>query len=621
MVQPNSWRDADIGSARVNVRAGSGGTLYVSSDEPLHPYPDRITDRLVLWAARDGERTFVARRGADGQWVRISYAQMLDRARRAGQALLDRKLSADRPLVILSDNDLEHATLAVAALYAGVPFVPVSPAYSLVSKDFEKLRHIIALVQPGLVFVADSTKFGAAIEATVDPDVEIVSANGSVANRRTTPFDAFLATPATAEVDTANAGVGPDSIAKFLLTSGSTSAPKAVINTHRMLASNQQVIRQCFTFFEQTPPILVDWLPWNHTFGGNHNFGMVLYNGGSLYIDEGKPTPAAFGQTLANLREVSPTIYFNVPRGFEELADALSTDEQLRESFFGALHLMFNAGAGLPDPVAKRLYELARTHCGQAIGIYSGLGMTETAPWAIGVARIGEVPGAIGTPAPGIIVKLVPNSGKLELRYRGPGVTPGYWRQPELTRSAFDEEGFFISGDAVAFVDPADPSKGFRFDGRVAEDFKLNTGTWVSVGPLRARAIAEGAPLVQDAVVTGYGHDELGLLVFPRIDSCRALAGLASNVPSQQVLQSPSVREFFQAYVDRMAALGTGSANRIGRLRILVEPASIDRGEITDKGSINQRAVLTHRAGDVEALYSDSVDVIRPRLPDAVKAR
>jgi feruloyl-CoA synthase len=431
-----------------------------------------------------------------------------------------------------------------------------------------------------------------------------------LAGRASTPFAELSVTRATPAVDAAHGAIGPDSIAKFLFTSGSTQAPKAVINTHRMLCSNQQVILQAFPFMAQEPPVLVDWLPWNHTFGGNHNYGIALYNGGTLYIDDGKPMQPLMQETLRNLREIPTTAYFNVPKGFEELVHALAADEALRRTFFSRLRMLFYAGAGLPKPVADRLYAIAERHCGERVGIYTGLGMTETAPFAIGVVRIGEVAGAIGNPAAGVTLKLVPNADKLELRYQGPCVTPGYWRAPQLTAEAFDEEGFFRSGDAIRFLDRADPGRGFVFDGRLAEDFKLSTGSWVSVGPLRTAALVEGAPHVHDVVVTGHDRDEVGLLIFPRLDSCRKLASLAQDAPAHVVVASPPVREFFQRMLRHLHAQGTGSSNRAARALILTELPSIDVGEATDKGSINQRIVLAHRAAEVERLYGDSDEVL-----------
>jgi feruloyl-CoA synthase len=601
------------GSLRARFTPRADGATIVTSSEPLGPYPPRITDRLLHWAAVAPDRTLVAKRRNGGEWRRISYAEALQSARRIAQALLDRGLSAERPVAILSDNDLEHFLLGLGAMLAGVPFAPISAAYSVVSQDHGKLRHILGVLTPGLVFAADGGAYAKAILAAVPAETEVVLVNGSIPGREATPFEALLATPASDAVDRAHEAVGLDTIAKFLFTSGSTKLPKGVINTQRMICSNQQMILQCFPHLGEEPPVLVDWLPWNHTFGGNHNIGITLYNGGTLYIDDGKPTPALMGETLRNLREIAPTLYFNVPKGFEEIANALETDAQLRATLLSRVKMFFFSGAGLSQPVWDKLERIAEAHCGERIRMLTGLGMTETAPFAICANAHQVQSGHIGLPAPGVELKLVPEGDKVEVRYRGPNVTPGYWRAPEQTRESFDDEGYYRSGDAVKPMDPADPEKGFAFDGRTAEDFKLSTGTFVSVGPLRAKIIAAGDPCVQDVVIAGINRGEIGVLLFPRLDACRAFARLPASAPAAEVLHAPEVREFFQRLVDGLHASGTGSATRVARGLVLSQPPSIDLGEITDKGSINQRAVLSHRAADVERLFDGGDDVILPR--------
>ena len=614
MTAPARYRHARVGAcleARFAERRDDSRVLL--PDTPLQDFSPRLTDRLEHWVLRAPERTLAARRERGGDWIRISYAQMLERARSVGQALADRGLSTDRPVAILSENDLEHLTLSLGAMWAGVPFVPISTAYSLVSQDYGKLRHILAKVTPGLVF-ASGPAYAKAIRAAVSPDAEVVMTQPADLGRPVTPFADLLATTPGAGIDAANARVGPQTIVKFLFTSGSTKLPKGVVNTHRMICSNQQMIRQSMAFLADEPPVLVDWLPWNHTFGGNHNVGIAIYNGGTLYIDDGRPTPQAIGETLRNLREISPTIYFNVPRGFEEIVAAMRDDAGLRASLFRRVRAFMFAGAGLSQAVWDELDRLAEHEVGERIPMFTGLGMTETSPSCMFAIKARELrAGHIGLPCPGVEAKLVPLDGKVEVRFRGPNVMPGYWREPELTAAAFDDEGFYRTGDAVKWVDPADPHRGMMFDGRIAEDFKLSTGTFVSVGPLRARIIAAGAPCVQDVVLAGPDRDELAMLVFPRLDECRKLAGLSDDAPAATALAAPAVREFFQALTDRLWADGTGSASRIARAHLLVEPPSIDRGEMTDKGSINQRAVLTHRAALVDAVYRAS-----PAQPDAV---
>ncbi|MGA0611406.1 feruloyl-CoA synthase [Caldimonas sp. KR1-144] len=611
------YRDVAIGGClEASVERRADGSVVLRSKEALQAHPARLTDRLEHWAQAAPDRVFIAQRHHGGDWRTISYAQMLDRARRVGQALAARGLSRERPIAILSENSLDHLTLALGAMWVGVPYTPISTAYSVVSQDFGKLRHILATTTPGLVF-ASGPAYAKAIAACVADDVEVVLGEGQLDGRASTRFAQLLDTEPGAEVDAAHAATGPDTIVKFLFTSGSTKHPKGVVNTHAMMCCNLQMIRQAFAFLAEEPPVLVDWLPWNHTFGGNHNVGIALYNGGTLYIDEGKPTPAGIAETLRNLREIAPTIYFNVPKGFEEIVAAMERDEGLRRQLFSRVKAFMFSGAGLSQAVWDRLDQLAEATVGERIPMWSGLGMTETAPSCTFALKPGAVrSGHIGLPCPGVEVKLVPVDGKTEIRFRGPNVMPGYWRQPDLSAEAFDDEGFYRTGDAVKWVDEADPQRGLLFDGRIAEDFKLATGTFVSVGPLRAKVILEGAPCVQDAVVAGIDRNELGLMIFPRLDECRRLAALPATASADDVLRHAVVREFFQSLADRLWDSGTGSANRPARLTLLAEPPSIDRGEITDKGSINQRAVLSHRAARVEALYAGGDDVILPRRGD-----
>jgi feruloyl-CoA synthase len=612
------YRLLAFGVTRAVLREGAPGTRYLQAEIPLAPYPERMTDRLAHWAAVAPERSFIARRerlpdGRTGDWLRLGYADALKQARNIAQALLDRGLGVERPVAILSENGIEHALLALGCLWAGVPFCPVSQPYSIVSQDFEKLRHVLDTLTPGLVFAADAGRFARAIAAAVPADVEVVLAEGSLDGRATTAFAELVATPATPAVDAAMQATGPDTITKFLFTSGSTKLPKAVINTHRMWCANQQQLRHSIPALLDEPPVLVDWLPWNHTFGGNHNVGIVLNNGGTLYIDDGKPTPAGMAETLRNLREIAPTVYFNVPTGFEAIAQAMETDAVLRRTLLSRVKMFFYSGAALSQPVWDSLHRTQEREIGERIVMGTGLGMTESAPFALYVTSPDVKSGDIGLPAPGIELKLIEVEGKTEVRYRGPNITPGYWRAPEATAEAFDEEGFFATGDAVKWIDEADIHRGLRFDGRIAEDFKLATGTFVSVGPLRAKIIAAGAPYVQDVVLTGINLKEVGALIFPT-QKVRQLAGLAADAPLREVLDSAPVRGHFQQVLDTLAAASTGSANRIARAHLVSEPPSIDKGEVTDKGSINQRAVLKHRAELVDALHAGTLpSTLMPR--------
>ncbi|AOJ66994.1 feruloyl-CoA synthase [Burkholderia ubonensis] len=605
---PAGYRPVAIGAAPPAI-AQRDGCWTLRASTALGAYPRRLTDRLVSGAHAHPDRWLVAQRGADGAWIGISYAQMLERARAIGQALLDRGLSAERPVAILSGNDPDHLQIAFGAMWAGIPYAPLSPAYSLVSSDYGKLRHALALLTPGLVFAADGDAFRAALDATVPADVERVVVSAADGMRGVTRFAALLDS-VPHSVDAAHDAITGDTIAKFLFTSGSTRLPKAVPTTHRMLCSNQQMLLETFPQFGIEPPVLVDWLPWNHTFGGSHNVGIALYNGGTLYVDDGRPVAGKFDETLRNLREIAPTVYFNVPKGWEELTAALETDAALRATFFSRVKMYFFAGAGLSQAAWDRLERVTLAHCGERIRIMAGLGMTEAAPSCMFTTGPMSGAGYIGLPAPGCDVKLVPVDGKLEARFRGPNVMAGYWRASgDDAREVFDDEGYYRSGDAVRFVDAQRPEIGLMFDGRIAEDFKLSSGTFVSVGPMRARIVSNGAPYVQDAVVTGMNRDDVGVMIFPRVDECRRLAGAGPDADWRAVLQAPRVRAFFTDLLARLNREATGSATFIARLTLLDTPPSLDLGEVTDKGSINQRAVLAQRAALVDAMYAaDAAD-------------
>jgi feruloyl-CoA synthase len=593
-----------LGNSGASMRPLADGQFLVQCNEPLGPYPKVLTDRLTHWAKRCPDQTLAAQRHACEEWRRLSYRDTLAAVRSLGQAFLDRGLTAQRPIAILSENDLEHLLIMLAAQHVGIPTAHVSPLYSLASQDFSQLRQVLKLLTPGLVFVSNGERYRGAIEACVDPAADVIVTHAPVPRRKATLFAELAATPATSAVETAHENIEPESVAKVLFTSGSTGIPKGVINTHRMICSNQQMIAQVFGFLEDEPPVLVDWLPWNHTFGGNHNTGIALYHGGTLYIDAGKPAPGLIEESVRNLREISPTLYMNVPKGYEDLLPFLRADRILRENFFRRLKLLFYAGAGLSQPVWDAYRRLALDTCGERVIMVTGLGSTETAPMAMQTRWETETPGVIGIPVPGVEVKLVPQGDKLEARFRGPNVTPGYWRQPELASRAFDEEGFYKMGDAVRFIDPADVNRGFLFDGRLSEDFKLSTGTWVSVGPLRGRILSHFSPLVRDVVITGHDRDEVGMLIFADIHACRALCpDLSPASPDDEVFEHPAVGDHFRSKLESFAAQSTGSSNRVTRAAFLEEPPSLDAGEITEKGSLNQGAVLDRRKALVEELY------------------
>jgi feruloyl-CoA synthase len=613
-------RPVRLGPRDVKVEQRPDGTFYLESPHALASYPAKLTERLEHWAAAAPERTFLAQRRTGGDWQRVSYRETLDAVRRIGAALITRNLSPERPILILSGNSIEHALLGLAANFVGIPYAPVSPAYALLSTDFKKLKYIFDLLTPGLVFVADGNPFRRALEGAAAPDIEIVVARNSIPNRRITQFEQLISSAGTSAVESAHQKVGPDTIAKFLFTSGSTGTPKAVINTQRMWCSNQAMILSQLAYFADEPPVIMDWAPWNHTAGGNHNFGFVLYNGGTLYIDEGKPIAGEIESTVRNLREVATNWYFTVPKGYEALLPYFRADKELCRTFFSKLKVLWFAGAALSQSVFDEMQELAFAACGERIMFLTGLGATETAPMALARTWQSENSLNVGLPVSGVELKLVPPqvglarlaqyssepgqarvpSDKLEARLRGPNITPGYWRQDELTAAAFDEEGFYRLGDALKFENPQRPESGLLFDGRVSEDFKLTTGTWVNVGALRARLLAHLEPYARDVVIAGADRDEIGALIFPNIDACRGLAKDAS----EDMTEDPGVLAEFHARLDIFARSSTGSSNRVTRAIVLKHPPSLDGGEMTDKGSINQRAVLTRRADVVSELYA-----------------
>ena len=600
------YREVDIWQSAVNLETRADGAIVLRSPYDLACPCDNITQRLEHWATVRPDQTFIARREAGGNWRRVTYAQTLSTVKRIAGHLIQRGLSAERPIVILSQNSIEHQMLALAAMYVGIPSAPISTAYSLASQDFAKLRSIVQLLTPGLVFADQPASYARAIDFAVPHETEVLTYGGQLTDRPPSRYETWTSTCSDFEgsAAAANRTVGADTIARFLFTSGSTGTPKAVINTQRMLCANQAMIAHAFPFLIAEPPEIVDWLPWSHTFGGNHNVGIILYNGGTLYIDDGRPSPGFFDTTIRNLREISPTVYFNVPKGFEMLVSSLQRDPQLRRKFFSRLTMNFFAGASLAPHVWDALDQLSFETTGKKVVMMTGLGATETGPSATFCTR-GEVrPGSIGLPVPGVEIKLVATGGKLEARVKGPAVTPGYWRQPDLTAGAYDEEGYYCLGDAVRFADVSFPGRGLVFDGRIAEDFKLATGTWVSVGPLRSRAIVGLAPFARDVVVTGLDRDSLAVIMIPDADACRAAClDLSADAPLALVWTSGALHDQLKRRLALLARDATGSATRITRLVILPDALSIDAGEITDKGSINQRAVLERRRSLVEDLY------------------
>lgn len=607
-----SARDVKLWSPVVKWEERPGGEFLVWRDDPLGPYPDKLNERLVHWAKTAPDRAWMADRDATGGWRTVTYGEALDRVRRIGQFLLDLKLSAESPLVILSENSIEHALMALGAQHVGIPSAAIAPAYATLSADFGKLAEIAAQITPGLVFADDAAVFRKAVDTAFGDDVPFVAISNLPGDRSNSyQFEDVIGTEPTAAVDEAFDAVGPDTMAKFLFTSGTTGSPKGVIQTQRMLCSNQEMVADCYAYFRDEPPVLVDWSPWNHTASGNKCFNIVIYHGGTYYIDRGKPTPKLIGQTIANLREISPTWYFNVPAGYEMLVQEMREDDTLRQNFFKNLKMMMYAGAGMAQHTWDALIELAEMTVGGSIPLGTGLGSTETAPFSLFCTDPQDKPGNIGIPAQGVTLKLVPFEDKFELRLKGPNITPGYWRNEKLTAAAFDEEGFYRIGDAVKFAVPGDPSKGFYFDGRTAENFKLQTGTWVAVGMLRAQFVNQFGGLIRDAVITGENRAELGALAVPFMPALREIIAGETGLSDEAVIAHPKVRTAIASRLAGHQRQASGSATRIMRVMLMTEPLRFEKGEVTDKGSINQRAVLAQRKDLVEALYADGVDVIR----------
>lgn len=595
------WPERDIA-----VERRDDDTLVMRSRVPLNRYPDHVPSLLRRWGIEAPERTWLAqRRGPARAWRRVSYGEALATVDAVSQSLIDLGIGPDRPVMILSANSLEHALLTMAAMQVGAPAAPVSPAYSLVSRDHAKLRHVFELVRPGLVFVQDGPPFDRALAALDLSGVTVAHVERAPTGVPSLAWDTLSGTRATDAVAARLATIGPETVGKLLFTSGSTGMPKAVPNTQRMMCANLVMYLQCRPRDpSDPPPQLLDWLPWNHTMGGNALFNPVLADGGTLHIDDGRPVPGQFDETVRNLREVAPTYMSNVPAAWAMLATALEADEALAAHFFSRLRLMGYGGATLPDDLYRRLQALAIRHTGRRIVMVTGWGCTETAPTATSTYWNTERVGLIGLPYPGIELKLVPIGGKFELRIRGPIVMKGYHRQPELTAKAFDEEGFYMIGDAATFVDPADPSEGLVFAGRVVEDFKLTSGTFVHVGTLRVTAIAAASPVVQDALVAGQDRPYVGLLVWLNVAACRVVAGLP-EAEVEALTRHPAVIACIRDGLRAMNAAAGGSSGRVGRVMLLTEPPSVDGNEMTDKGYVNQRAGLERRAAWVERLYAE----------------
>jgi feruloyl-CoA synthase len=596
------WLKRDIA-----VERRGDGVVVLKSRIPLKPYEKHIPASLAKWANEQPNRIWLAQRaGTERQWRKLSYGEAKRSVDALTQALLDLKLKPGSPVVILSGNSIEHALLTQAAMQARFPAAPVSPAYSLMSHDHVKLKYLFDLIRPAVVMVQDGPGFEKALKALDLDGVTVIHVARPCAGIDSVSFAELAATQVTADVEASIAAITPDTVGKLLFTSGSTGMPKAVINTQAMMCANAAMMMQVRPRDPEAPQATyLDWMPWNHTMGGNALFNPVLTEGGTLYIDDGRPMPGLIDETVRNLREISPTYYANVPAGYAALAAAMEKDDALCRSFFKSLGLMAYGGARLPDDLYERMQALAVRATGERIVFYTGWGSTETAPTATGTYWDTERVGLIGLPFPGVELKMVPVGAKYELRLRGVNVTPGYFGRPDLTSAAFDDEGFYCIGDAGVFVDPEDPVQGIIFAGRVVEDFKLTTGTFVHVGSLRTDAIAAATPVVQDALVAGQDRPFVGLLAWPNLHACRQIVGNA-EASYEDVVRHPEVLACLKRGLEaHNKSIEGASSMRVARAMLMVEPASIDGNELTDKGYINQRAGLERRAALVERLYAD----------------
>lgn len=606
------FRKVNFVETRVEVERRPDGSVVLENPHPMGEPAANVLEPLRKWAAEAPDRVWLAKRrpaGAGqtfGDWETVTYAQAWDRVRRIAQALIDRGVGPGRPLMILSGNSLEHALMTYGAILTGAPAVPVSPSYSLISSDYAKLRYCFELIEPAAIFMQDGAMFEPALGALDAEDLALVHVENPAPAFHGSSYADLLATEPTSAVDHAYDALGWDTVAKYLFTSGSTGMPKGVITTHRMMCVNSVMASKLIEQDpDDPPPTFVNWLPWNHVFGGNAVLNNLLTQGGTLYIDGGRPVAGQFAETVQNLREVAPTTYTNVPAAYQMLIGELERDDALAENFFSRLKSMGYGGAALSQDLAERMQKVAIRTTGERILFTSGYGATETAPTIMNTHWETERMGLLGLPLPGVRIKLVPAGLKMEVRVKGDCITPGYYKNPEKTAEAFDEEGYYRLGDAAKFVDEDDPAKGLVFDGRVVEDFKLSTGTWVNAGRLRVQAVEAGQGLIDDCLVAGLDEPYVGVLGFPNLPACRKAAGLAEDAPADDVIRAPGVLERLAEGLRDHNSRNPGSSTQIHRALLMAEPPSMDAGEITDKGYINQAVSLARRKALVDKLFQD----------------
>ncbi len=600
------FREVELWRADIAWERRADGSILVRQTGALPDYPDRLSDRIAHWAAIAPDRIWMAERGPDGEWRRVSYAELLASIRSIGQRLLELGLGPERPLAILSGNSIAHALMALGAQYAGIPSAAVSTGYSLAGDDFGRLKEVAAQTMPGAVFADDTDRYAAALRA-VFPDLPHLGLRGQ---GRRLEWRALISATDTAQADAAHRATGPDTVAKFMFTSGTTGTPKAVIQTQRMLCSNMAMVLDCYAYLKDEPPVFVDWAPWSHVAAGNKVFNMAIYNGGTYYIDEGKPTRGEIGKSIRNLAEISPNWYFNVPAGYEMLVEAMRAEPALGRNFFRDLKLLMYAGAAMGEHLWNEIDRQAEAATGTRILQTTGLGSTETAPFALFCTDPQDRPGNVGIPAKGITLKLVPQEGQWEARLKGPNVTPGYWRDATQTAAAFDEEGFYKLGDALRFADPTDPAKGFFFDGRTAENFKMSTGTWVGVGNLRKRIVDALDGLASDAVIAGEGREALGVLLVPFRPAIERVVPGGADMADGELFAHPAARAAVAKALAAYNAKAGGASERIARARFFASPPDRAKGEVTEKGSVNQRVALRLREAEVAAMFAGDAATI-----------